>query len=76
MNIMCRGKIARLPQHIREVINRHLRDGEDGRTLTAMLNRLPEVQAVMAVEFGGSRALRRSMPAIPCPDLPRPCRSN
>ena len=53
MNITRRGKIARLPQHIREVINRHLRDGEDGKSLIAVLNRMPEVQAVMAAEFGG-----------------------
>ncbi|MEO6741977.1 MAG: hypothetical protein ABIP20_17165 [Chthoniobacteraceae bacterium] len=53
MNITRRGKIARLPQHIREVINRHLRDGEDGKTLVSLLNRMPEVRAVMAAEFGG-----------------------
>lgn len=53
MNITRRGKIARLPQHIREVINRHLRDGEDGKSLVAVLNRMPEVKAVMGSEFGG-----------------------
>ena len=53
MNITRRGKIARLPQHLREVINRHLRDGEDGKSLVAVLNRMPEVKAVMAAEFGG-----------------------
>jgi hypothetical protein len=49
------GKIARLPQVIREQLNRRLDDGEPGGGLLEWLNTLPAVQAVLASEFGGSR---------------------
>ena len=49
------GKIARLPQVIREQLNRRLDDGESGGGLLEWLNALPAVQAVLAAEFGGSR---------------------
>ncbi len=49
------GKIARLPQVIREQLNRRLDDGELGGGLLEWLNALPAVQAVLAAEFGGSR---------------------
>jgi hypothetical protein len=49
------GKIARLPQLIREQLNRRLDDGEPGGGLLEWLNALPAVQAVLAAEFGGSR---------------------
>jgi DNA-binding transcriptional ArsR family regulator len=49
------GKIARLPQVIREQLNRRLNDGEPGGGLLEWLNALPAVQAVLAAEFGGSR---------------------
>jgi hypothetical protein len=47
------GKIARLPRQIREELNRRLSDGEIGKHLVDWLNTLPEVQAVLAAEFGG-----------------------
>jgi hypothetical protein len=47
------GKIARLPKTVRDPLNRRLRDGEPGKRLVAWLNTLPEVQAVLAVEFAG-----------------------
>jgi hypothetical protein len=47
------GKIARLPQAVRQELNRRLRDGLPGGKLLAWLNGLPEVQAVMAAEFQG-----------------------
>jgi hypothetical protein len=47
------GKIARLPREIRDELNRRLADGEQGGTVLAWLNTLPEVQAVLAREFGG-----------------------
>ncbi|MEI7819473.1 MAG: hypothetical protein WCK55_01045 [Verrucomicrobiota bacterium] len=46
------GKIARLPRQIREELNRRLSDGEVGKRLVHWLNTLPEVQAVLAAEFG------------------------
>src|SRR6266480_688704 len=53
MNISRNGKIARLPRAVRERLNHHLRDGEEGKKLVAWLNGLPEVKAVVAAEFGG-----------------------
>src|SRR5450432_363594 len=47
------GKIARLPRPIRQELNRRLDDGEQGKKLVFWLNALPEVQAIVAAEFGG-----------------------
>lgn len=47
------GKIARLPREIRVQLNRRIRDGEPQNRLVEWLNSLPEVQAVLAAEFGG-----------------------
>jgi hypothetical protein len=47
------GKIARLPQPIREQINRRLQDGENGRDILAWLNSSDEVKAVLAQGFDG-----------------------
>jgi len=46
------GKIARLPEHIREELNCHLYANELGLRLLDWLNRLPEVQAILARDFG------------------------
>ncbi len=48
-----KGKIARLPQPIREQVNRRLQNGGDGSEIAAWLNALPEVRAVLDAEFGG-----------------------
>ena len=48
-----KGKIARLPFVVRERLHDRLREGESGRKLIVWLNALPEVQAVLATEFGG-----------------------
>jgi hypothetical protein len=53
MNPTRNGKIARLPRAVRQELNRRLDDGEQGKKLVIWLNALPEVQAVMAAEFGG-----------------------
>src|SRR6185436_578750 len=53
MNVTRNGKIARLPKAIREELNRRLSDGEPGKDLVGWLNGLPEVQRVVATEFGG-----------------------
>jgi hypothetical protein len=47
------GKIARLPQQIREQINRRLLDGQKGREIIAWLNSLEEVKAALAQGFEG-----------------------
>jgi hypothetical protein len=48
------GKIGRLPRQVREELNRRLEDGETGERLLDWLNGRPEVQAVLAAEFGGA----------------------
>ncbi len=48
-----RGKIARLPSRIREELNLRLDNGDPGPELLAWLNGLPEVQAILARQFGG-----------------------
>ena len=47
------GKIARLPVHIREQVNRRLEKGDNGRDISAWLNSNDEVKAVLAQEFDG-----------------------
>jgi len=47
------GKIARLPQPIREQINRRLLNGDEGKLIAEWLNTLPEVTGLMAAEFDG-----------------------
>ena len=47
------GKIGRLPVEIRNQIGRALRDGVPGVRIIAWLNTLPEVQAILARDFGG-----------------------
>jgi hypothetical protein len=47
------GKIARLPQPVREQVNRRLQDGENGRDLLAWLNSVDEVKTVLAQGFEG-----------------------
>jgi len=53
MNMIRSGKIARLPETIREQVNRRLANHESSTPLLAWLNALPEVREVMAREFGG-----------------------
>ena len=48
------GKIARLPRNIRDELNHRLENGEPGRRILGWLNALPDVQAVLKAEFGGS----------------------
>ena len=53
MNAARRGKIARLPHGVREQLNSRMFNAEAGIKLVAWLNTLPEVQAVLAADFGG-----------------------
>ena len=48
------GKIARLPQLIREEINQRLQAGHTGRSITVWLNSLAEVRATMDASFAGT----------------------
>ena len=45
------GKIPRLPQTLRDELNRRLADNESSATLLPWLNALPAVRAVLAAEF-------------------------
>ncbi len=47
------GKIARLPQILREQLNQKLDNGEQGGPILEWLNALPEVQAILKAEFDG-----------------------
>ena len=47
------GKIARLPQYLREQLNRRIEDGEPGRDLVKWLNSCEEVQETLAEHFDG-----------------------
>jgi hypothetical protein len=47
------GKIARLPEPIREQLNQKLLNGTLGKDTVPWLNAMPEVQAVAAQYFGG-----------------------
>jgi hypothetical protein len=47
------GKIARLPNHIRDDLNRRLENGEPGTALVEWLNRIPEVNMVITNHFDG-----------------------
>jgi hypothetical protein len=53
MSVTRNGKIARLPHPVREQLNCRLQNGEQGKKLVGWLNSLPEVQAIVAMEFGG-----------------------
>jgi hypothetical protein len=47
------GKIARLPESIREQLNQRLLDGVVGKEIVSWLNTLPEVNRVVAELFAG-----------------------
>jgi hypothetical protein len=48
-----RGKISRLPDDIREQLNKRLFDGQGGTEILAWLNDLPEVKEILAAQFSG-----------------------
>jgi len=50
-----RGKIARLPQPIRDQINHRLENGEEAKQIAEWLNTLPEVISLLAAEFDGQQ---------------------
>ena len=55
------GKIARLPRHIREQLNRRLEDADPGEPLLEWLNELPEVKEVLKKQFGGVPINKQSL---------------
>src|SRR5580692_4637922 len=55
------GKIARLPEAIREQLNERLANHESSAPLLAWLNALPEVQTLITREFGGKIIGRQNL---------------
>ncbi|MGD1090141.1 MAG: hypothetical protein ABR955_15660 [Verrucomicrobiota bacterium] len=55
------GKIARLPQIIRDELSRRLDDGEPTGRILEWLNALPATQAVLNAEFGGRRVNEQNL---------------
>ena len=55
------GKIARLPKPVREELNHRLDQGAPGGPLLQWLNSQPEVQAVLAADFGGRPINKQSL---------------
>jgi hypothetical protein len=48
-----KGKIARLPRHIRDELNQRLDNGEQSARLVDWLNAQDEVQATLTLDFSG-----------------------
>ena len=55
------GKIARLPQDLRDQLNRRLQNGEQSDTLLPWLNNLPEVKTLLAAEFNSHPINRQNL---------------
>jgi len=55
------GKIARLPQDVREALNQRLERSEPSPQLLAWLNALPEVQKFVEREFGGEPVSKHNL---------------
>jgi len=55
------GKIARLPQEIREQLNRRLADGEPASVVLPWLEGLPAVRQVMDRHFGGLEITKQNL---------------
>jgi hypothetical protein len=56
-----KSKIARLPHALREQLNRRLHDGVPGSALLKWLNALPEVQAILALDFAGKSITKQNL---------------
>ncbi len=56
-----RGKIARLPNEVREELNRRLLDGASGKSVVEWLNSLPAARAVLRAEFGGKPIRKQNL---------------
>jgi hypothetical protein len=55
------GKIARLPQNVREELNQRLADSEDGAVTLDWLNGLELVKEFLAGEFGGREINKQNL---------------
>src|SRR5271155_4441857 len=55
------GKIARLPEAIREELNRRLAEGQPGSKLLPWLEALPAAREVMAEQYGGAAVTKQNL---------------
>jgi hypothetical protein len=55
------GKIARLPKHIRDQLNRRLEENHPTEGILPWLNALPEVQKILAAQFDGAPISHRNL---------------
>jgi hypothetical protein len=55
------GKIARLPQELREELNRRLAENEPGAVLLKWLNELPAMRALLEREYGGKAVSKQNL---------------
>ena len=55
------GKIARLPYSIREQLNLKLHDGLPAKSILPWLNSLPEVKAILAVDFDNRPVTKQNL---------------
>ena len=55
------GKIARLPNEVRQELNQRLQDGEPGESLLDWLNALPKVRKVLAAQFTGRPITKQNL---------------
>jgi hypothetical protein len=55
------GKVARLPNTIREQLNQRLSDGQTGIEILAWLNELPVVKRILAAQFEGAPITERNL---------------
>ena len=58
-----KGKIAGLPEEIREALNERMENGEEGKALLDWLNGLPEVQNLVHSEYDGARIQEQNLSA-------------
>ena len=56
-----RGKIARLPDDIREQLNQRLLDGQPASAVLPWLNGLAPVKAVLAAQFSGEQVTAQNL---------------
>jgi hypothetical protein len=52
-NMTRKGKIARMPDKIRQEINQRLLNGEEGKSIIQWMNELPEVKQILGEHFDG-----------------------
>jgi hypothetical protein len=55
------GKIARLPKHIREKLNRRLENGQRAVDILPWLNALPAVKKILAAQFDSAPIIRQNL---------------